>query len=178
MTDALLFAAGLVGLVLGATLLVRGASKLALSFGISPLVVGLTIVAFGTSAPEVAVSVGAVLDGRTDIAVGNVVGSNIFNVLFILGASALITPLVVNLQLIRQEVPIMIGASLLLLALGLDGAIGLWDGALMAALDGRLHRLPRRAVAPRFGAGHRVRRRGRSRPPPVPGTRSFRCSCC
>ncbi len=134
MADALLFVAGLAGLVLGATLLVRGASKLALSFGISPLVVGLTIVAFGTSAPEVAVSVGAVLDGRTDIAVGNAVGSNIFNVLFILGASALITPLVVNLQLIRQEVPIMIGASLLLLALGLDGGIGLWDAALMAAL--------------------------------------------
>lgn len=134
MADALLFAAGLVGLVLGATLLVRGASKLALSFGISPLVVGLTIVAFGTSAPEVAVSVGAVLDGRTDIAVGNVVGSNIFNVLFILGVSALITPLVVNLQLIRQEVPIMLGASLLLLVLGLDGGIGLWDAALMAAL--------------------------------------------
>ncbi len=129
-----MFVVGLAGLVLGATLLVRGASKLALSFGISPLVVGLTIVAFGTSAPEVAVSVGAVLDGRTDIAVGNVVGSNIFNVLFILGASALITPLVVNLQLIRQEVPIMLGASLLLLALGLDGGIGLWDAALMAAL--------------------------------------------
>lgn len=134
MADALLFAAGLVGLVLGATLLVRGASKLALSFGISPLVVGLTIVAFGTSAPEVAVSVGAVLDGRTDIAVGNVVGSNIFNVLFILGVSALITPLAVNAQLIRQEVPIMLGASLLLLALGLDGGIGLWDAALLASL--------------------------------------------
>ncbi len=129
-----MFTAGLAGLVLGATLLVRGASKLALSFGISPLVVGLTIVAFGTSAPEVAVSVGAVLDGRTDIAVGNVVGSNIFNVLFILGISALITPLVVNLQLIRQEVPIMLGASLLLLVLGLDGGIGLWDAALMATL--------------------------------------------
>ena len=82
----LLFIAGLVALVVGAELLVRGASKLALSFGISPLVVGLTIVAFGTSAPEVAVSVGAVLDGKTDIAIGNVVGSNIFNVLFILGA--------------------------------------------------------------------------------------------
>jgi hypothetical protein len=92
------------------SLLVRGASKLALSFGMSPLVVGLTIVAFGTSAPEMAVSVGAVLDGQTDIAVGNVVGSNIFNVLFILGLSALITPLVVHMQLIRQEVPIMIGA--------------------------------------------------------------------
>ena len=130
----LLFAAGLVGLVLGANLLVRGASKLALSFGISPLVVGLTIVAFGTSAPEVAVSVGAVLDGKTDLAVGNVVGSNIFNVLFILGVSALITPLVVNLQLIRQEVPIMLGASLLLLALGLDGSISFTDSGLLLVL--------------------------------------------
>ncbi len=127
----LLFAGGLIGLVLGAELLVRGASKLALSFGISPLVVGLTIVAFGTSAPEVAVSVGAVLDGRTDIAIGNVVGSNIFNVLFILGVSALITPLVVNIQLIRQEVPIMIGASLLLLALGLDGKLSVIDGGIL-----------------------------------------------
>ncbi|RVU46533.1 calcium/sodium antiporter [Rubrivivax rivuli] len=134
MTNLLLFVAGLVGLVLGANLLVRGASKLALSFGISPLVVGLTIVAFGTSAPEVAVSVGAVLDGKTDLAVGNVVGSNIFNVLFILGISALITPLVVDRQLIRQEVPIMIGASLLLLAVGLDGRIGLFDALLLFAL--------------------------------------------
>ena len=134
MQNLLMFAAGLVGLVLGATLLVRGASKLALSFGISPLVVGLTIVAFGTSAPEVAVSVGAVLDGRTDIAIGNVVGSNIFNVLFILGISALITPLVVNMQLIRQEVPIMLGASLLLLALGLDGRISAMDGGLLFVL--------------------------------------------
>ncbi len=134
MTNLLLFAAGLVGLVIGATLLVRGASKLALSFGISPLVVGLTIVAFGTSAPEVAVSVGAVLDGKTDLAVGNVVGSNIFNVLFILGLSALITPLVVDRQLIRQEVPIMLGVSLLLLAVGLDGRIGLFDAALLVVL--------------------------------------------
>jgi len=130
----LLFIGGLIGLIIGAELLVRGASKLALSFGISPLVVGLTIVAFGTGAPEVAVSVGAVLDGRTDIAIGNVVGSNIFNVLFVLGVSALITPLVVNIQLIRQEVPIMIGASLLLLALGLDGNLSFWDGAFLFAL--------------------------------------------
>ncbi len=130
----LFFVAGLALLVLGAGLLVRGASKLALSFAISPLVVGLTVVAFGTGAPEVAVSVGAVLDGKTDIALGNVVGSNIFNVLFILGVSALITPLVVNLQLIRQEVPIMIGASLLLLALSLDGRLGLVDGALLMGL--------------------------------------------
>jgi cation:H+ antiporter len=129
-----MFIAGLVALVAGAELLVRGASKLALSFGISPLVVGLTVVSFGTSAPEMAVSVGAVLNGTTDIAIGNVVGSNIFNVLFILGLSALITPLVVNIQLIRQEVPIMIGASLLLLALSLDGKLGLFDGGLLFAL--------------------------------------------
>jgi cation:H+ antiporter len=132
--NLLMFIGGLVLLVLGANVLVRGASKLALSFGISPLVVGLTIVAFGTSAPEVAVSVGAVMDGKTDIAIGNVVGSNIFNVLFILGASALIAPLIVNIQLIRQEVPIMIGASLLLLALGLDGSLSMYDGGLLFAL--------------------------------------------
>ena len=132
--NLLLFIAGLAALVLGANLLVRGASRLALSFGISPLVVGLTVVAFGTSAPEVAVSVGAALQGQTDIAVGNVVGSNVFNVLFILGLSALIVPLVVNVQLIRQEVPIMIGASLLLLVLMQDGRVGLFDGALLLAL--------------------------------------------
>lgn len=132
--NLLLFLGGLALLVLGASALVRGASKLALAFGVSPLVVGLTVVAFGTSAPEVAVSVGAVFKGQTDIAVGNVVGSNIFNVLFILGISALITPLVVNVQLIRQEVPIMIGASLLLLALGLDGKVSVLDGGLLFAL--------------------------------------------
>ena len=130
----LIFAAGLILLVAGANALVRGASKLALSFGISPLVVGLTIVAFGTSAPELAVSVGAVLDGRTDLATGNVVGSNVFNVLFTLGLSALIAPLVVNIQLIRQEVPIVLGASLLLLALGLDGRLSMADGGLLFAL--------------------------------------------
>ena len=132
--NLLLFLGGLTLLVIGADILVRGASKLAMSVGISPLVVGLTIVAFGTSAPEVAVSVGAILDGKTDIAIGNVVGSNIFNVLFILGISALITPLVVNIQLIRQEVPIMLGASLLLLALTLDGRLSFLDGGFLVAL--------------------------------------------
>ena len=130
----LLFVAGLVGLIAGAELLVRGASKLALSFGISPLVVGLTIVAFGTSSPELAVSTGAVLNGQTDIALGNVVGSNIFNVLFILGISALITPLVVNIQLIRQEVPIMIAASLILLLLSFDGRVSWLDGLLLLTM--------------------------------------------
>src|SRR5512137_1029618 len=109
--NVLMFVGGLILLVIGANVLVRGASKLALSFGISPLVIGLTIVAFGTSAPEVAVSVGAALDGRNDMAVGNV-------------------------QLIRQEVPIMIGASLLLVALAMDGRLDRLESALLLALLG------------------------------------------
>jgi cation:H+ antiporter len=128
------FILGLASLILGAELLVRGASRLALAFGISPLVVGLTVVAFGTSAPEMAVSVQSAWSGRVDIALGNVVGSNIFNVLFILGISALIVPLVVHQQVIRQEVPVMIGVSLLLWALAADGGIGRWEGALLVAL--------------------------------------------
>ena len=129
-----MFAAGLVLLVFGADLLVRGASRLSLSLGISPLVVGLTVVAFGTSAPELAVSLQGAVSGQGDIAVGNVVGSNIFNVLFILGLSALITPLVVHRQLVRKEVPIMIGVSVLALLLSLDGALGLLDGLLLTGL--------------------------------------------
>lgn len=130
----LMFAAGLVALILGADLLVRGASKLALTLGISPLVVGLTVVSFGTSAPEVAVGIGAVLEGKADLALGNAIGSNIFNVLFILGVSALITPLIVNIQLIRQEVPIMLGASLLLVLFCLDGRLGFSDGVILVGL--------------------------------------------
>lgn len=131
---ALFFALGLAALVAGAQLLIRGASKLALSFGISPLVLGLTIVAFGTSAPELAVSVRSAWGGQVDIALGNVVGSNIFNVLFILGVSALIAPLVVAPQLIRQEVPVMVGASALLFALARDGGISRLDAALLLGL--------------------------------------------
>ena len=128
------FFLGLIALVAGAQVLVRGASRLALSFGISPLVVGLTVVAFGTSAPELAVSVRSAWGGQVDIALGNVVGSNIFNVLFILGLSALFAPLVVAPQLIRQEVPIMLGASLLLFVLAINGGINRLEGALLFGL--------------------------------------------
>lgn len=128
------FAAGLVALTVGADLLVRGASKLALSFGISPLVIGLTVVALGTSAPEMAVSVGAVFNGTGDIAVGNVVGSNIANVLLILGLTAAIAPIAVADQIVRQEVPIMIAVSVLLTALAYDGVLARLEGALLLAL--------------------------------------------
>jgi cation:H+ antiporter len=132
--QVLMFALGLVALVIGAELLVRGASRLAVSFGVSPLVVGLTVVAFGTSAPEMAVSVGSALAGSADLAIGNVVGSNIANVLLILGISALITPLLVDEQIIRQEIPIMIGASALLVVMALDGRIGLVESSMLFAL--------------------------------------------
>lgn len=128
-----LFLGGLVALVVGADVLVRGASRLALALGISPLVVGLTVVAFGTSAPEMAVSASSVLGGQTGLALGNVVGSNIFNLLFILGLSAVVVPLAVHQQIIRQEMPGLIGITVLLLLLARDGHLGMGDGALLLA---------------------------------------------
>lgn len=126
--------AGLLILIAGAEVLVRGASKIAGALRISSLVIGLTVVAFGTSSPELAVSIMSSLQGQGDIALGNVVGSNIFNVLFILGLAALISPLVVARQLIRLDVPIMLGASLVALAFAWDGRIAAWEGGLLVVL--------------------------------------------
>jgi cation:H+ antiporter len=132
MTHAIVFLIlGLVLLVFSADFLVKGAARLAAAVGISPLVVGLTVVAFGTSAPELAVSVMSAFKGQADIALGNVVGSNIFNVLVILGISAMIIPLVVNQQLVRFDVPVMIGLSFLMFFLGMDGRIGRIDGVIL-----------------------------------------------
>ncbi len=122
---------GLALLTVGAEALVRGASRLAVSAGISPLVVGLTVVAFGTSAPELVVSLQSTLSGRHDVAIGNVLGSNIFNVLFILGISALIVPLRVSQQLIRFDVPLMIGLSIAVFVMAFDLRIGRLDGLLL-----------------------------------------------
>ncbi|MEX0792533.1 MAG: calcium/sodium antiporter [Pirellulaceae bacterium] len=124
--------AGLVVLSGGAELLVRGASKLAAAMGISPLVVGLTVVAFGTSAPELVVCLQSTFSGQPDVALGNVVGSNIFNVLFILGISALIVPLSVSQQLVRWDVPLLVGLSFLVLGMAIDGRIGRLDGLLLS----------------------------------------------
>jgi len=134
LVQALMFVLGLLALIAGAEALVRGASRLAVAWGVSPLVIGLTVVAFGTSAPEMAVSVGAALSGSTDLAIGNVVGSNIANVLLILGISALIAPLLVAEQIIRQEIPVMIGASLVVVAMALDGSIGRAEAAILFIL--------------------------------------------
>ena len=131
MITALTLLAGLALLIVGAEMLVKGASRVAAGFGISPLVIGLTVVAFGTSSPEMAISVSSAWKGEADIAVGNVVGSNIFNVLFILGLSALITPLVVSKQLVKLDVPLMIGVSVLAFLLSMDGRIAFWEGAIL-----------------------------------------------
>jgi cation:H+ antiporter len=130
-STVLLLIAGLALLVVGAEALVRGASKIAAAVGISPLVIGLTVVAFGTSAPELAVGAQAALAGSGDIALGNVIGSNIFNILVIIGLSAAIIPLVVHQQLVRLDVPLVIVLSFLVLFLGLDGKIGRGEGALL-----------------------------------------------
>ena len=122
---------GFVLLVIGAEVLVRGAARLAARFGISPLIIGLTVVAFGTSAPEMAVSTQSAFLGQGDIAIGNVIGSNIFNVLFILGLSALITPLLVSRQLVRLDVPIMIAAGFLAWLLAMDGSYSRLDGLIL-----------------------------------------------
>jgi cation:H+ antiporter len=128
-----LFLAGIALLVFGAEFLVRGASALALRLGISPLVVGLTVVAYGTSSPELAVSVSSAWQGRPDLAVGNVIGSNIANILLILGLSAAITPLVVAQKLVRIDVPIMIGVSLLFAWFARDGSLARWEGVALFA---------------------------------------------
>ncbi len=133
MIFTVLFIAGLVLLITGAEILVRGSSRLASALGVSKLVIGLTVVAFGTSSPELAVSVRSGLSGLADISVGNVVGSNLFNILLVLGVSAVITPLVVSRQLVRLDVPIMIGSALLTLLFALDGKISQVDGAVLFA---------------------------------------------
>ncbi len=128
-----LLAAGLALLLVGAEGLVRGASGIAARLRIPPLVIGLTVVAFGTSSPELAVSLRSAFDGQTGLAVGNVVGSNVFNVLFILGLSALITPLAVSRQLVRVDVPIMVTASAVAWFMAVDGRIGRAEGVILAA---------------------------------------------
>jgi cation:H+ antiporter len=128
---ALWFVLGLAALVAGAEVLVRGASGLARALGVSSLIVGLTVVSFGTSAPELSITHLSLLRGQPDLSVGNVVGSNIANILLILGSSALVVPLVVTVQLVRVDVPVMIGSSFLVLILAHDGTLGLVEGMVL-----------------------------------------------
>lgn len=132
----LLLTLGIAMLVKGADWFVSGASDLAGKLRVPPLIIGLTVVAMGTSIPEAAVSISAVLKGSVDITIGNVVGSNILNILIILGCSALIRPLSVKPVTIKYELPFLTGVSVLLLLLGLDGRIGRTDGVILLLLFG------------------------------------------
>ena len=118
--DLFYFVIGIVLIIAGANYLTEGASALARRFGVSPLVVGLTIVAFGTSSPELIVSLLSALKGNSDISMGNVVGSNIFNVLVIGGINALVTPITITRSTVRREIPLMILACLVLSVMALD----------------------------------------------------------
>jgi cation:H+ antiporter len=129
---ALQFLFGLVLLVAGAEAVVRGASRLSALLGVTPLVIGLTVVAYGTSAPELAVSVRSALEGG-DIAAGNVLGSNIFNLLFILGAAALVRPLSVAQRLVRVDVPLLVAVSAAVWILSADGAVSRMEGIALVA---------------------------------------------
>ena len=130
--DFLLLALGFLFLVKGADWFVEGSSGIADKFGIPQLVIGLTIVAMGTSAPEAAVSITASLKGTADIAVGNVVGSNILNILIILGISSVITSIAVAKTTIRYEIPIMLLSTFLLMGFGMQGGtINLWEGVIL-----------------------------------------------
>jgi cation:H+ antiporter len=126
--DIVFLAVGFTLLAKGSDFFVDGASSVARRFKIPQLVIGLTIVAMGTSMPEAAVSIQAALQGSADISIGNVVGSNILNILIILGLSAVVFPLAVQKSTQKIEIPIVIGASILLLALGLVGVIEWWGG--------------------------------------------------
>lgn len=117
-------------LFVGAELLVRGGASMALKLGLTPLVVGLTVVAYGTSTPELLVSLKAAFAGNSDIAIGNVVGSNIFNIAIILGLSALVFPVVVHRQILRWDAPLLLGVTLLVPLAFLDGVVSRLEGAI------------------------------------------------
>jgi cation:H+ antiporter len=127
---------GLVSLIAGGELLVRGASRLAAAMKISPLVIGLTVVAFGTSSPELAVSVQSAWAGNADIALGNVVGSNLFNILCVLGLSGAIAPsgVAISPEALRFDIPVMIAVALGCLPIFFTGnVIARWEGGLFFA---------------------------------------------
>lgn len=122
---------GLVLLVVGAEMVVRGGMHVASRLGVSPLVIGLTVVALGTSSPELAVGINAALLGQGELAVGNIAGTNMVNILLILGLSALLKPLEIRVQTIRLDLPVIVIASLMLLLLAWDGNLSRTDGAIL-----------------------------------------------
>ncbi|MGA1112059.1 MAG: sodium:calcium antiporter, partial [Ilumatobacteraceae bacterium] len=122
---------GVILLVFGAEWLVKGASSIATKLGVAPIVVGLTVVAFGTSAPELAVSVSGAISGNADVALGNVVGSNTFNILMILGLSAAVSGLSINQRLLRFDIPVLVLITVVVYLLALNGSVGRLEGVVL-----------------------------------------------
>ena len=136
-TDILILVVGLVLVVLGADWLVDGSSSIARKAGLSEFVIGLTIVGIGTSSPELVVSLTGALKGNADIAIGNIVGSNIFNVLFILGFTALVRPIAMTRENVRIDIPINIIVTVLLILFGMHHTLfGIGDEDALSRLDG------------------------------------------
>lgn len=131
MIGSIIFIAGLITLLIGAEMVLRGASKFAVIMGVKPLIIGLTIVSIGTSAPELAVGIAASLQGSGSLAVANIAGTNLVNILFILGLSALIQPLQLQLQTLRLDLPMIVVAAILMTVLAWDGTLSRLDGVLM-----------------------------------------------
>jgi cation:H+ antiporter len=131
MSESIIFVMGLIVLIIGAEMVVRGASRLAAMLGVKPLVLGLTVVSIGTSMPELAVGITASLQGSGSLAVGNIAGANMVNILFILGLSALIQPLPLHLQVLKLDLPMMVIAATMMTVLALDGTLTPFDGGLM-----------------------------------------------
>jgi cation:H+ antiporter len=131
LTPILFLLGGLALLIVGAEALVSRAARMAQALGLSPLIIGLTVVAFGTSAPELAISLTAAASGQPSISLGNIIGSNILNILLILGLAALISPLIISEKLVRLDVTLMVSVSVLVFVLGLDGRISQFDGILL-----------------------------------------------
>lgn len=162
MPSALLIVGGLAALLVGAEVLVRGGTGLARALGIRPMVIGLTVVSLGTSVPELAIGIDAAVSGSPDLAVGNVVGANLINVLFVLGLSALLVPVVIQRRTLRFDLPVITAAALGLFLLALDGTLGRADGLLLlvggAAYTWAVLRISRRdpAHTPADAAGGEI----------------------
>jgi cation:H+ antiporter len=168
--SALWIGLGIVLLYGGAEGLVRGSASAAARIGLTPLVIGLTVVAFGTSAPELAVSVDAALAGEGDVAVGNVVGSNIGNIGFILALAAMIRPTIVQAQIIRFDVPVLLGVTLAFLLMLADARIARWEAIVLLAglvaytwISLRLARAESPAIQEEYAAGMPPRHAGLAR---------------
>ena len=131
MIDVLLIVVGVALVLLGADKLTEGASALARRMSVPEIIIGLTIVAAGTSAPEFFVSLVSALKGTPDMAVGNVVGSNTMNAMLIVGCAAMVAPMVISRSTVRKDIPCSIAASVLLILLAYDGALGVIDGILL-----------------------------------------------